>query len=121
MNVGMNEPVVMVEGSRGRRELHGKVVKVGRVWIEIQPEGWADGRTIRFRLDTQTDGSKIGAPPHFYTLGQWAERQQREEAFKLLREQGISVDAGSPWRGREAELADLVRKVVATDDDAMEP
>lgn len=117
VKVEMNQPVVMADGYR-RGPDRGTVVKVGRVWIEILPEGWPAGRTRRFRLDTQTDGSEIGTPARFYTLDQWAERERRVEADRFLREQGIRIETGSRWHGREVELASLLRKAVSTGEDS---
>ena len=107
VSVKLDQSVVIAE-ARAFKAKSGKVVKIGRVWIEIQPEGWTGGRTLRFRLDTQTDGSYIGAPPRFYTLDQWAERRRQATADKFLRDQGISINSGSVWRGREFELASLL-------------
>lgn len=104
VKVEMNEPVVIIDGGRSKAR-RGDVVKIGRVWIEVQPEGYGPGYTLRFRLDTQTNGSQIGVPARFYTLDQWAEKQRRAEATAFLHEQGISIDNRSLWRGREIELA----------------
>ena len=106
ITVKLGQPVKIVTGYK-TAAVSGTVTKIGRVWIEVTPDGW--GRALRFRLDDQTDGSRVGVSPHFYTLEQWAEKQRRDEAGKFLREQGISVDFGSPWRGRETELAALIR------------
>jgi hypothetical protein len=81
------------------------VTKVGRVWVTVG-EGW---QVQRFRRDDQTDGSKIGCPQRFYTLDQWAERQERDAALAFLHEQGIDIRHGSPWRGREVDLAAAIR------------
>jgi hypothetical protein len=109
MNVEMNEPVVMVSGYSRSAPTRGAVVKIGRVWIEVQPEGWTTGRTLRFRLDNQTDGSQYPSSQRFYTLGQWAENQRQVAASEFLSDQGIRVEHGSLWRGREVELANLLR------------
>jgi hypothetical protein len=86
----------------------GTVTKVGRVWIEITRNGSRTG--YRFRLDTQTSGSNIGDPPRFYTLDQWAAKEARGEAMRYLQEQGITIEYRSKaWRGRETELAALLR------------
>ncbi len=95
-------------GGRHTSTYDGAVTKISRAWCEITRDGY--GRSERFRIDDQSDGSGIGYGVHFYTLDQW-ERQQREsEARAYLREQGISVEYGSPWRDRVIELAELIKK-----------
>jgi len=66
---------------------------------------------MRFHLDTQTDGSEYGYPPRFYTRTQWAEKQLGDDAQAYLHEHGIQVRYDSPWRGREVELANILRNV----------
>lgn len=109
IKVEIGQPVIIVGGYRSEGR-GGTVAEVARVWIKIQPDGttgeWA---RQRFRLDDQTDGSRVGLPARFYTLDQWAEREREDEAATFLREQGIEVGFGSSWRGRKAELADLIR------------
>lgn len=102
---------VIVTGHR-RPERRVVVTKVGRTWITIG-EGVHEQR---FRIDDQTDGSKYGSPPRFYTLQQWAEKQERDEVTTYLCEQGIDLRFDSPWRGREAELAALLRTPVGKED-----
>lgn len=98
---------VMTTSWQSRDPQPGKVVKVGRVWIDVD----VDSFTLRYRLDTQTNGSQYGSPPRFYTLDQWAEKQREDEARDYLREQGIEFSYVSPWRRRLVELADLIRTV----------
>ena len=117
VTVTVGQPVVMVR--QYARQQRGTVVKVSRIWIEIQPDGTThEWVRRRFRLDDQTDGSRIGAFDHFYTLDQWAEREREAEAATFLREQGIEVGFGSPWRSRTAALADLSRAAPAGPDGA---
>lgn len=100
---------VMVTDGMGRAKAPGQlgtVVKVGRMWIDVHREGQNWG--WRFRLDTQTNGSNFGYPPRFYTLEQWAEKERQDAAAVYLREQGVSVEHGSPWHSRKVELATLV-------------
>lgn len=114
VKVEMGQQVVIFDhySSRGA-PTRGEVVKVARVWIEIQPEGQTSIHARRkFRLDTQTDGSEIGFRGRFYTLDQWAGEQRRSKAAEFLCEQGIVIINRSPWRGREVELAELLRAVV---------
>lgn len=85
------------------------ITKIGRVWITVG-EGWQEQR---FRLDDQTDGSGYGYGSRFYTHAQWAEKQQRDAAVAFLRDHGIDVRFDSPWRGRETELANIIRSITA--------
>lgn len=108
MNFEVGQPVIMTENrSRQIREIPGKVVKIGRVWIDIEPD--SGGLALRYRKDTQKDGSGIGAGSYFFTLEQWERRSREMAAEEFLRGQGISLGYGSPWRGREIELANLIR------------
>lgn len=85
------------------------ITKIGRAWITV-----GEGRhEQRFRLDNQTDGSGYGHGSRFYTRAQWAEKQQLDAAMTFLRDQGIDVRFDSPWRGRETELATLIRSIAA--------
>lgn len=102
---------VMITEYRSVREA--EVVKVARVWITIKYEGKYSSER-RFRLDTQTDGDvQYGNGVRFYTMDQWEEKQRRDEASIFLHKQGITIEYGSPWRGREIELAALVRTRLA--------
>lgn len=115
IKVELGQPVMVATGYKASAQ-PGEIVKIGRVWIEIKTEagkGWHQNG--RFRLDDQTDGSKIGVSAHFYTLEQWAEKERRGAALEFLKSQGITLEYGSPWRGREAELAALVRPATVRD------
>jgi len=113
--VAVGDRVVMTSGNHARRlsAKHGTVVKVGRVWINVQPDGVLGDFTYRYRLDTQTDGSPYTSAARFYTLDQWEQKQRRDDAVQYLHDQGISIGFDSPWRGREIELADLLRAHLA--------
>jgi hypothetical protein len=114
--VRVGDTVIVRSGnrSRNRRDERYTVTKVARVWITVQREGgegsgsWMPER--RFRLDDQTDGSGYGAPDQFYTVEQWAKSERENAALAFLREQGIMVESGSPWRTRAAELATLISR-----------
>lgn len=109
IKVELNEIVMMIDGhGRTLRSRRGKVVKIGRVWITVEPEGERHPSLQRYRLDTQNDGGQYTSSPRFHTLAQWAERKQRDQAHKVLRDQGISIKFDSPWYGREIELAALL-------------
>lgn len=121
--VKANDVVIVASGNhpRNRQAQRYVVTKVARVWITVRPEGdedrnhWLDKR---FRLDDHTDGSGIGAPDRFYTLGEWAAREREDAADVFLRDQGIQVGYDSPWRARKAELADIIRRAVKPADDS---
>lgn len=105
IDVKVGDTVIVTEHRRDPREA--VVSKVGRVWVTVG-EGWQERK---FRLDDQSDGSNIGYGTHFYTPDQWAEKQRSDEASTYLREQGIEIGWTSPWRGREIELANVIRSV----------
>jgi hypothetical protein len=115
ITVTVGQRVILLDGnhSKNLRTTDGTVVKVARVWIEVLPEGLPDDpngwNRRRYRLDTQTDGTPYSYAPRFYTLEQWDERERRDAAATFLREQGIDLRWESPWRGREHELAELLR------------
>lgn len=101
---------VMITEYRAVREA--EVVKIARVWITVKYLGKYSHES-KFRLDIQTDGSNYGTPSRFYTMDQWEEKQRRDEASIFLSEQGISLEYRSPWRGREIELANVIRAVAS--------
>lgn len=103
IDVEVGDTVMVVQPHHDSRE--DTVTKAGRVWITVD-EGWQEKK---FRRDTQTDGSGIGVSARFYTLTQWAEKQQRDEVTAYLREQGIDLRHDSPWVGREAKLAAILQ------------
>lgn len=109
VKVEIGQTVIVWDG-HGRAKadpIRGTVVKIGRVWIDVHREGVSWG--WRFRLDTQTDGSRIGSPARFYTLDQWAAHQLEDAAVTWLREQGITIEWHSKvWARRHVELAKLI-------------
>lgn len=97
---------VIVHGYHRAKEA--TVTKVGRVWVFV-----GEGPSMqKFRLDDQTDGSGYSQRDRFYTLDQWAEKQRRDGAADVLRKHGIDLRPDSLWRGREIELANLLRSAV---------
>lgn len=120
LNLKPGDEVLVVRPSNLNRRLSLKdrtqraVVKsVARVWCELEthpderfPNFW------RMRLDTQDEGDRQFSQNNarFYTPEQYAAMVAKNEACALLNAQGIRVDMDSPWRGREVELADLLRK-----------
>lgn len=105
VKVESGQQVIVMDGhGRAKAQVYrGTVAKIGRIWIDVHREGSDWG--WRFRLDTQTDGSKFGVSARFYTLEQWAEKQCRDSAMAWLHGQGITVGYTSPWRGEEVKLA----------------
>jgi hypothetical protein len=103
IDVKVGDTVIITEH---RREPHeATVTKVGRVWFTVG-EGYQE---VKFRLDDGTTGSGYTSAPHAFTPEQWDERLRISEASTFLREQGISIEYPSLWRGREIELANLIR------------
>lgn len=96
------------------RYVKAEVVKANRVWIEIDQIDAPYPRTWRMRRDTQNEGTGTSYVARFATVEQHAWDQRQEAAFSVLRGNGIRIENGSPWRGREAELADLLTRSVDT-------
>jgi hypothetical protein len=107
VDVHVGDTVMLCQPRREPREA--TVTKVARVWITVG-EGY---REEKFRRDTQADGPD-GYGKRFYTLTQWAEKRQRDEATTFLREQGIDLRNDSPWRDREIELAEVLRNGIGS-------
>jgi len=86
-----------------------RVSKVGRVWVELERVGDGWPRQWRMRMDVQHEGTQYpGSNARFVTMEQHAWEETQAWALGVLREQGIDLRIGSPWRGREQELADLI-------------
>lgn len=99
----VGDEVMITEYASGRY-YKGTVVKIRRVWIEVQREGWIGTHALyRFRLDTQTDGSSFSGP-HFWTMAQWAEREREQQDRAFLRAQGINIG----WRESKMTPATLI-------------
>lgn len=81
--------------SRKAAAREGMVTGAARVWLSITPQGLT--RALRYRRDTQTDGSNYGYPPRFWTMDQWAERERGIDASAFLSGQGIRIEYGSVW------------------------
>lgn len=86
------------------------VVKAARVWLTIRSDDkWAT--EWRMRRDTQDENDRDYPQRNarFVTAAQLAYEQTAREAVDLIHEQGIDIRLRSPWRGREIELAALLR------------
>lgn len=96
-----------------QRTRQAEVTEVGRVWCVLQETGPGAliGRHWRMRLDDQTQGKKAFRQDNdrFLTAEQHAWETALNEARTYLRMQGIELQAQSRWRGREVQLAALVR------------
>lgn len=104
---------VIVAQSNGRRMEYvpATVVRVARVWIDVEPE---NGHHLnyynrRFRMDSQYTGKNGSA--RFHTLEQYAWDLRQTAAHDYVRAQGLEVGRydPSPWKGRELELANVLR------------
>lgn len=97
------------------RYIPARIVKASRVWIEmeradLQPSQLGH-RTWRMRRDTQDEATDYsGRNARFVTLEQHAWEEARRWGREVLDSNGIQLVTGSPWREREAELADLIVK-----------
>lgn len=99
------------------------VVKAGRVWVNL--EGQEPGRRLpsqwRMRMDTQDEGTQYsGSNASFATLDQHAWDETRHWALAVLKDNGITLDHQSPWRGREVQLADALAKMTPQTDADMD-
>jgi hypothetical protein len=79
---------------RGREE-KAVVSKVSRVWITAATIAMYP-RELRFRLDDQTDGSKIGVPPHFRTTAQRERAVRLADALEVLKEHDLARRFSKP-------------------------
>jgi hypothetical protein len=129
LNVG--DELIMMSGVPGRRD--GKrasavrVVTVGRKYVHVvlaeyfeaytaaAPEArswrWS---TRKFLIEDQQEGERgkrVGYSASVATAEQHAYDLREMGAADYLREQGIDLRHNSPWRGREVELASLLRFV----------
>jgi hypothetical protein len=83
------------------------VVKAARVWVELAST--ENRLTWRMRRDTQNEDTPYsGNNARFVTPEQHDWEETRRWALGYLQENGIDIRPGSPWRGREVQLADIV-------------
>lgn len=97
--------IVYQSNGRGMEYVPVTAVKVARVWLDVEPE---DGRYLalynrRLRMD--------GLDPRLLTLEQYAWDLRNRAAHDYVEAQGLEVDRynPSPWKGRELELANVLR------------
>lgn len=102
------------DDQRGRPEseryIPARIEKAARVWIDIVS---AEGIPLRWRMrrDTQAEQTSFsGSRASFLTAEQHVWEIEEAAARAYLNEQGLTIERGSPWRGREGELAELLRK-----------
>ena len=84
-----------------------RVVKAGRVWIDLATEG---GMAYRMRLDTQNEGGRYSTQNRFVTRAQYDWERSEKEARDVLRAALVDVDRGG-WNcgDRLLALAEFVR------------
>lgn len=121
--LGELEPGQKVMVYRSSNGMHGRkpedrtipavVVEAARVWVTLESQ--IGHQTWRMRRDTQNEATKYsGNNASFATLEQFEWDETRRWAFGFLQENGIEVRIGSPWRGREVELADIISAATDT-------
>jgi hypothetical protein len=122
----VGQPVVVRRSSndmRGRdykdRYIPARVAKIGRVWVDLERSDLyssASGYHVwRMRMDRQDEASQYpGSNASFATLDQHEWDKTQTWAYGFLRDNRVDILPGSPWRGREVELADLVSGMVTT-------
>lgn len=106
---------VIVRRGHGRQTeyVRSVVVKIGRKLIDVEPEG--DGYLFhferRFRMDDQHAPGNSSHLASFRTEAQYAWDLRKQEADRYLRDQGLEISNynPSPWKGRELELANVLR------------
>lgn len=106
-----------VSGRDDRRslEVRVQVIKVGRVWVDVEP---LDGEYLphyyrRFRMDTRASESGHG---RIYTDEQWAWSQRVSAAHRYLAEIGVQADFGSRFRNDPLSLANAIRRGLGEDE-----
>lgn len=104
-------PCLIERGRHGALVIRAVVAKASRVWVEIHSAEEHFPAKWRMRRDTQDEGTEyINSNASFRTPEQHRWHVARSGGRQFLREQGISIAWKSPWIGREAELADLIRR-----------
>ena len=114
-----------VPGRRdGQRDSEVRVVIVGRKFVHVitadrfdkyDPEAhrWL---LRKFLIDDQREGERgrrIGYSASIATPEQHAYDRAEQDAAEYLADQGLDVRPGSPWRGREGVLAEILRAAEA--------
>lgn len=120
-DVNVGDEVVMVYRTGRNRTLRGLVTGATRVNLLIvakdDPRDWYVPLSWRVRRDTGTEhppGQQLSASGwKAFTVEQHEHEERLSAAFRVLRQHGISIANGTPWRGREIELADLLTAHVA--------
>ena len=115
-NFEAGQEVIILPGGWGKKmaPVPARIVKVARVWVDVESTGKEFPSHWRIRKDTRDEGDRNYSQRNarLYTLEQWAEYQREKEAELLLAEQGIEIRYSSPWYRRKIELADLIRKAI---------
>lgn len=112
--LSVGQPVMIRQGYGKAVTLAGTVIKVGRVWIDVQIDD-RPHQVERYRADTQNVGGQWAQSNRFYTLDQWADVEREEAANEFLRKQGIVPNFESPWYRRRVELADIIKAAISVE------
>lgn len=102
---------VIVRSQRGRVTgwIRSTVVKVGRIWIDVEPqdgESYLSRYEVRFRMDTQNAAQNAYA--RFVTEAQYIWDLESEAAREVLRNAQIDTTPGymdHPWNSGDRLLA----------------
>lgn len=106
--------IVTVNSYRQTRHVDAKITKVGRTWIEMAETDNVRSQAKTWRMHMESQYETAGPNPRgdsFATPEQHAWDEQRAAADRYLRDQGITLDSGSPWRTPERwfRLAEILR------------
>lgn len=112
----VGQRVIILPGGWGKKvaPVPARIMKVARIWMDVESVDKRFPLHWRIRKDTLDEGDRNYSQGNarLYTLELWAERERGQNAHAFLAEQGIRLDVDSPWRQREIELADLIRKAI---------
>jgi len=128
--VAVGDTLIMRSGpARDRQsEVPVRVVTVGRKYLHVvlaehyeqytaTPPGIRAWRwsARQFLIEDQHEGARgtrFGQSASVATAEQHAFDEAAARVYAYLREQRIQIQPGSPWQGREAELAEALKRVV---------
>lgn len=103
------------------RAIPAEVVKAARVWVDLKVDETATDTarfmTWRMRRDSRDEATQYsGSNARFATLEQYEWDETRRWALGLLQENGINIERGGKWDGRQVELADILSKATPEED-----
>lgn len=116
LRIGDEVNVRNESGSHTVRYVRARVVKVSRVWIDLEPlDGYL--HETRFRRDNQTAKARPEHwTPYFRTDEQVAWEQRRTRAHEYLREIGVHADPASRFAHDALGLANAIRRGLGEDE-----